>query len=149
MNAIRHWSLVTVGALGLMLGSSSALAQNYNETVSVTAPRFHYQPRQSAIGAPIENVSLSRIVRYDDLNLRTASGARRFEARVRFAAQSVCARLEQMYPITEPGSPPCIEDALARGMQRADAAIMRVRYAATIAPKHRIAVKGVKPRRAV
>ena len=146
-NLTRRLPLVTAGAFGLLLAASSAYAQSYNENVDVTSPRMHYEPRQSSIGAPIENVSLSEAVRYDDLDLRTAGGARRLEERVRYTAQSVCNRLDHMYPIAEDGSPPCIEGALATGMQRADAAITHVRYLAMREENRQTAMRDTKEKK--
>ena len=136
---MKKLSLLTAGALGALLVASAASAQSTNERVEVTAPRVQYAPRESTIGAPIENVSMSEHVRYDDLNLRTASGARTLEQRVRYTAQAICNRLDHLYPITEQGSPPCIQGAIATGMQHADAAIQHVRYVAYLDDKRRMA----------
>jgi UrcA family protein len=96
------------------------------EEVIVTAPRPRFEPR-SEIGAPIENVSLSRDVRYDDLDLTTPEGARELRERIRFTAQQECRQLDTMYPIAADGSPPCYRTAVEDGMQQADEAIDRAR----------------------
>src|SRR5438552_15213241 len=62
-----------------------------DEQIEVIAPRYH--PR-SAIGAEIRDVALTREVRFDDLDLRTAWGARELRARVRYTASNLCTKLD-------------------------------------------------------
>ena len=137
---MKKLSLLSAAALGVLFAASSASAQTYNERVDVTAPRLHDEPRESVLGAPVGRVSMSEAVSYRDLDLRTASGARRLDERVRFAAQNVCRRLDRMYPITEPGSPSCAQDAIQTGMERADAAIEHVRYVAYLNDRRHMAM---------
>lgn len=120
--------LALTATVGLLLGSSPALAQNYNETVIVHAPRPYHAERDSVTGAPFVRVSLSRAVNYGDLDLRTRAGAYELRQRVLFAAQTTCRQLNWLFPITQNGSPPCFARAVRSGMRRADAAIMRARY---------------------
>lgn len=87
--------------------------------------------QRSAIGAPIENLSLTREVRYDDLDLRTHWGAHELRERIVYAANEACRALdrrypEMNYPKTE-DSPPCVRTAIDRAMDQADAAISDAR----------------------
>lgn len=126
----------TLLALAIALAASSASAQQYgpvaapsgsHEVVTVTAPRPHERQR-STIGAPIVNVSLSREVRFDDLDLRTARGAHALRARVRDTARALCNQLDQQYPVTEDDSRSCITTAQNDAMAQADSAIGRTEY---------------------
>lgn len=132
-------ALLSAAALGMVLAASSASAQDYDrygapvsyqngssEEVEITAPRYHGAQR-GASGAPIEDVAVSRGVRYDDLDLRTASGAHALKSRIRYTAQSLCRELDVMHPITADDSPPCYRTAVEGGMEQADAAIRNAR----------------------
>lgn len=124
---------LTLLALGLALAATSASAQSYsesngpNEVITVTAPPKHEQQR-SSIGAPIVNVALSREVRYDDLDLRTARGAHALRDRVRSTARDLCRELDQRYPAAEDDIGSCQRHAVYDAMAQADAAIGDERY---------------------
>jgi UrcA family protein len=133
--ALSAVAAAAVTALGLALVASSAKAQDYdnqptayqngpNEQVEVYAPRHH---QRSTIGAPIEDVSMSRPVRYDDLDLRTAWGARTLKNRIRTTAHLLCERLDAFYPISTDDSPPCYSTAVNQAMYQADATIHNAR----------------------
>src|SRR5579871_1994811 len=91
----RRLLLVAV-ALGAVLISPVASAQNgrgdgesgsansTREEVYVYGPRIHVE--RSPLGS-IEKVSMSRAVRYDDLDLRTMPGAHELRLRIRNVAQ--------------------------------------------------------------
>jgi len=115
--------------LGTMLMASAASAQSYgpvtppsgtNEVVTVTAPKLH-QRQRSRIGAPIVNVSLSREVRFDDLDLSTDSGMRTLHARVRHTAKVLCDQLDQQYLTTQDDARGCVSEAVEDAMEQADA----------------------------
>ncbi len=129
----RRLALLVTSALALGF-TTAASAQDYDqdshyrsgtEEVIVTAPRYHGQ--RSEIGAPIEDVSMSRDVRFDDLDLRTPYGAHVLRERVRFTAQTLCRRLDQLHPISTADSPPCLRTALDDAMAQADEAIREAR----------------------
>jgi UrcA family protein len=120
-----HLALLA-GALGLALAASSAQAQDSQEQIQVTAPHYHSSDSQRLNG-PLEKISLSAKVRYDDLNLRTRSGARELRLRVRDEAQDVCMQLGENYPVREAPGTSCYKDALDDAMMRADAAIRESR----------------------
>ncbi len=133
--------LVAAGALGLALAASSANAQDYDpnsapppsygpasgppESITIYGPRRHVE--RGDLGTPIENVALSRAVRFDDLDLRTDWGAHELRNRVRFTAHALCQRLDAMYPISADDNPPCYRTAVDQAMYRADAAIGQAR----------------------
>lgn len=120
---------------GLALTATAASAQSNgpvtppagsNEVVTVTAPRPH-QRQHSAIGAPIVNVSLSREVRFDDLDLTTASGARELRARVRHTASTLCREIDQQFLVTEDDGTSCFSKARDDALGEADAIIAGAR----------------------
>lgn len=139
---VRAKAMALGGALGLtLIASSSAGAQEYGpgpgyygppEEVIVTPPPYARQ--RSAIGAPIIDASLSRQVRFDDLDLRTPWGARELRDRVSFTARTLCNQLNEMYPVSYDGGTDewptnheCYRDAFERGMEQAHNAIVNAR----------------------
>lgn len=114
-------TLLSRSALALTI-AFIATAAGAEEVVTVTAPRPH-EAKRSAIGAEIVNVSLSRDVRYDDLDLRTDRGARELRSRVRRAASVLCRQLDAEYLVTEDDATPCASAALDDAMHQADVAI--------------------------
>jgi UrcA family protein len=123
---------VAAGALSLAIFVPSVHAQAYDDgyysngdEVIVQAPR-HYR-ETSPIGAPIEDVSISRVVRYDDLDLRSRWGADELRSRVNAAASSACDEMDTMHPIATSDSPPCYSTAVRDGMDQANYAIDRAR----------------------
>ena len=93
------------------------------ERIEVIAPRG----QRSEIGAPIEYRSISREVRFDDLDLTTRGGAHELRARVRETARALCERLNVRYPVATSDSPPCFSTAVSDAMDQADEAIAQAR----------------------
>jgi UrcA family protein len=132
MSSSPAWALLAAGAVGVALAASSASAQEYGpsgpgyyqgppEQVEVYAPR--HRSERSDIGAPIQDVAISRPVRFDDLDLRTEWGARELRARIEYAARDMCNQLDTLYPVSTSDSPPCFRTAVDNAMYQADAAI--------------------------
>lgn len=118
-------SLIAIFAGALAL-SVPASAQD-TESITVNAPRFHGQATR--LNGPLERVSYSGEVRYDDLNLRTRRGARVLRMRVRDEAQEVCTRIAEVYPVREAPGTSCYKAALDDGLVHANEAIRDARYA--------------------
>jgi UrcA family protein len=133
---MRH-ALFVASALAIVLGTPSALAQDYSpyrdepgyygnpprETVEVIAPRYPYRtPR----GGAIEQVSLSREVRAYDLDLRTPWGADELRSRIRFTARVMCEKIDRNFAVVDDGRS-CYYEAVERAMDQADAAIAEAR----------------------
>ena len=133
--------LLAAGALGLALAAPSANAQDdypnsapppgYGpasgppESITIYGPRRHEE--RGDLGAPIEDVAMSRAVRFDDLDLRSNRGARELKHRIEYTARVMCQRLDAMYPISADDSPPCYRTAVDQAMYQADAAISQAR----------------------
>jgi len=129
---------------GLALMAQTAGAQDYGanpapypssgappENVIVRAPPVG----RSYIGAAIRNVSVSRTVRTDDLDLRTEEGAQELRSRVFFTADSLCHWLNAMYPVDAEGwssgmwprDSRCYRSAVQGGMKQAVNAVSAAR----------------------
>jgi UrcA family protein len=130
--------LLAASAAALMLVAPSVSAQDYysesayengpNEEVIVQAPEFYrHQQRDSATGAPIVDVAMSREVRFDDLDLRSGWGARALRTRISDTARRLCDRLSVRYPVATTDSPDCFRTAYNDAMAQADEAIARAR----------------------
>jgi UrcA family protein len=135
----RHVALFATAAAVCAFAATAAPAQEYGsydqgpgyygpppEEVIIQAPRYR-PPQRSTIGAPIENVAMSRAIRFDDLDLRTSWGAHALRERIRYTARTLCNRLDFVHPISTSDSPPCYRTALEDGMAQADAAIAEAR----------------------
>jgi hypothetical protein len=88
---MKHLTAILATSAVALLLATTALAQSYDgptEDVIVRAPQ--HGPARSEIGAPIQDVSLSREVRFDDLDLRTVWGAQALRSRIRIR-RSRCA----------------------------------------------------------
>lgn len=111
-----------MASLTLGLGAAPVHAQSaYDddgaapyETSGVTV----YAPRtvgRSDIGAPIQEVRASRVVRFDDLDLDSRWGAHVLKVRIERAANQACDELDQDYPISD-DSTPCRQTAVDHAM---------------------------------
>jgi UrcA family protein len=132
----RVFLLSAASAAGFALAAVSAAAQDSgygqpqaypapNEEVVITAPRAYIE--RGPLNGPVEKVSLSVPVRFDDLDLRTAWGAHALRSRVRAAAADICSRLNYYYPAAISGDPPCYRQAVFDAMPRAEEAITAAR----------------------
>ncbi len=122
--------LPAASAVALILAAIPAVAQDYGygdtETVIVHAPPFVEE--RGPLGGEIRNVSLSREVRFDDLDLRTYWGARELRNRIRFTAREECEQLDRAYPVeASTNMHPCYRTAVERAMVDADTAIRDAR----------------------
>ncbi len=87
------------------------------EGLTVTAPRHI---GRSAIGADIDEVSASRTVRYDDLDVDTGYGAHVLKVRIERAARDACDQLDRDYPYTaDSDSHDCYSAAVRDGLHDA------------------------------
>ena len=122
---------ILAGAIGVVIAASAAHSQDRDratgydnpstETIEVIGPRLRVE--RSPMNGPVQRISFSRLVRYDDLNLRTSSGARELRVRIRDTAHDICAQLAAAYPIPEASGTSCYRTALQDAQLRADEAI--------------------------
>ncbi|HTW36632.1 MAG TPA: UrcA family protein [Rhizomicrobium sp.] len=123
-------------ALALALATASADAQDDSggspEQVTVSPPQGYTVTPAGFV--PIVVVSQSRLVHYEDLDLRTEDGADALRSRIYAAARSICKRLNFQYPATYQGlsdgrpiDPDCYRGAINRALPGAEAAINSAR----------------------
>ncbi len=129
---------LVVGAAVSLMAAAPAFAQDYGpyddeaypagptEEVIVAAPRPIF-PEGQRLNGPLQKVSLTTAVPYNDLDLRTHSGARELRFRVRTAARDVCAQLTEAYPVYQLNGTSCYRGAVENGLVRANAAISDAR----------------------
>jgi UrcA family protein len=143
-NALRPRALF-MAALAVGISSSIAVAQETEIRTSEPGPDqvtsspevvivtpAHPGPERSAIGAPIEDVSLSASVRTDGLNLQSPADMLAFQDRVRQTARRLCDRLQFRYPIGVPDEYRCVRKALENTSDQMDAVIRNYRSAPEI-----------------
>jgi len=124
--------LAAAGALVGALASpiSSAAAQTVYQTttveeMTVIAPHVHHRTiGRSYTGVPVEELSLSRVVDYSDLDLSRWTDVRRLDYRVRQAASAACNELnreypETLYPSYQSSDHSCVTKATDEGMAQA------------------------------
>jgi UrcA family protein len=131
-NFARSFALSTL-LLGVVTSAASAQGSSYSngptESVEVIAPRFHADT--APLNGPMEKVSYSERVRYDDLNLLTRRGVHEFRARIWETAQGVCVRLVEAYPVyVSTTEKSCVRRAYEDAMVRAYGAISDKRISA-------------------
>lgn len=125
--------LIAVPASAQPYGHGPDGARPADEEVIVTAPpqRAFREDGNGlrALALPPEKVSLSKNVRYSDLDLATWQGAQELRHRVRRAARHVCRDLTESYPYERLStSENCYRDAVSNGLVRADAAISEAQF---------------------
>ena len=86
--------------------------------VIIVAP-YRHSERDPATGAPIERVSTSRRVRYDDLDLTTDWGVHELHHRVERAAQDACDSLDRHFDTLDSGDQECVVRAIRDAMAQA------------------------------
>ncbi|HWA60657.1 MAG TPA: UrcA family protein [Caulobacteraceae bacterium] len=120
--------LTAVAALGAAAVAVPAHAQPYDDGygysdatevpgVTVEAPRVL---GRTAIGAPIQLVSTSRVVDLSDLDLSTGWGAHEMRVRIERAARDACDQLDRDYLTIDQGSSDCYRQAVNNAMYDAE-----------------------------
>src|SRR4051812_45075439 len=69
-----------------------------SETITVTPPYVVTKTTTGAIRDRTTSYSISRVVSYADLDLKTDSGVSNLEGRVKEAATGVCQEMDMRYP---------------------------------------------------
>ena len=87
--------------------------------VIIVAPYRHRRETDPATGAPIERISASRRVRYDDLDLNSDWGVNELRHRVVRAAHDACDSLDRHYDVLDADDGACVADAVRDAMHQA------------------------------
>lgn len=90
---IIHWCVPAVAALGLGLAASAGATNEIGPVIMNATPVVSTVLGYSDIGAQIEEKTVTRDVKYGDLNLATRAGASALRQRVQAAVQAACLRL--------------------------------------------------------
>jgi hypothetical protein len=107
----------------LSLASVSAHAAMDPVTISAPAVKVVKIGRDSATGAPIEEVTATAVVKFDPVTLTTNSGVALLKDGVRAAALQAC---EAAAPLS-PDYQSCLNQAVQSARREVDAAIARAR----------------------
>jgi UrcA family protein len=107
-------SAIAVLAAGATIAAVPARSQPVYGTTTV--PEVEVRPSLGVgeYGAPIDVVSMTTVVRADDLNLNTRWGAHRLRDRVVGAARTACDQLDEMNPVTIDSTSDCVAGAVTR-----------------------------------
>ena len=122
---------LAVGVCGFIVPPASAqdygpaYESNPPESVIVTAPRLRIDSHK--LNGPLERVSMSTAVRYDDLDLGTWSGDQELRRRIRDEAHNICDSLADAYPFYELQGEHCFRTALNNAMAQVDGEIYEAR----------------------
>jgi UrcA family protein len=119
-------ALIAPAAMAQEAGSPTTYVDRNGTPEEVTIMSPHRAAR-SAIGAPIEDVSMSAPVGIGDLNLHTGEGVYTMRQRVKYTAHTMCNRLSFRYPIGYPDTDRCYRRAIERAMPQADSALWNYR----------------------
>jgi UrcA family protein len=104
--------LALVGGLTIESGAAQAQQNGTLEEITVVAPRLVTRPAgRTAAGSKVELISLTRHVVYSDLNLTLHNDVVQLEKRVSDVAKEACDTLAKMYPLSDPNTPNCVEQA--------------------------------------
>lgn len=120
---------------GLTVQGPTAVAQGSSslDEITVVAPRLVKRTvGRTAVGAKVELISLTRHVVYTDLNLARHADVMTLEQRVNDVAKEACEQLAQMYPLSDPNTPNCVEQALRSAKGQIDEVVA----AAEKEPRH-------------
>jgi UrcA family protein len=108
---------------GLAVDGGAARAQQGNtlEEITVVAPRLVTRTEgRTPVGGKVELISLTRHVVYKDLNLTVHNDVMALEKRVNDVAKEACDTLAKMYPLSDPNTPNCVEQATKDAKKQVD-----------------------------
>ena len=89
-----------------------------NTVEGITVRPHHRVVGRSAIGAPIEEITASRVVSYRDLDLSSDYDAHILKVRIERAAQSACDELSNRADVLDSDSSDCYHDAVRDGLSQ-------------------------------
>lgn len=134
MNDVNpRWSTLGAMLAALTIGSGaagvSAQTVRVGEPVfelTVVAPRLvrRQMSRESATGAPVELVSLTRRVSFSDLDLAKHADVLELDRRIETVAREACDQLASVFPLSDPKTPDCVAEAVAGAKTQANQAAL-------------------------
>ncbi len=113
--------MVLVASMAIDAGVARAQQAGTLEEITVVAPRLvTRQAGRTAAGSNVELISLTRHVVYSDLNLTLHNDVMTLEKRVNDVAKEACDTLAKMYPLSDPNTPNCVEQATKEAKAQID-----------------------------
>src|SRR5512143_3103118 len=119
--ALPATCLAFVAGFAIDGGTAHAQQSGTGEEITVVAPRLVTRTEgRSPVGAKVELISLTRHVVYKDLNLTVHNDVMALEKRVNDVAKEACDTLAKMYPLSDPNTPNCVEQATKDAKKQVD-----------------------------
>ena len=104
--------------------ATSAYAQIAPKTISVeVAILTRVLAGRTGVEAPADQVTLTHLVSYEDLDLTTQSGVEELHRRIAETARFACEQLERLYPRQSESLARCTNQALEDTASQVDAAV--------------------------
>ena len=112
--------LALIAGFAVEGGTARAQQGSTLEEITVVAPRLVTRTDRTPIGPRVELISLTRHVVYRDLNLTLHNDVVTLEKRVNDIARESCDTLAKMYPMSDPNTPNCVEQAVRDAKKQVD-----------------------------
>lgn len=133
LNTVRGTSKLVTALIVVLAAPAYAqtvVQSGDHETITVRPPYVVTKTTSHDPHDPIASYTLSRVVDYGDLDLKTDSGVSSLNGRVQDAANGVCQAIDTRYPdkvYTPAMKGDCANNAVAQARPQVDSAIARSR----------------------
>jgi len=112
--------LALIAAMAIDGGIARAQPSTLEE-ITVVAPRLvTREAGRTAAGSKVEMILLTRHVVYGDLDLTLHNDVMALGKRVNDVAKEACDTLAKMYPLSDPNTPNCVEQATKEAKAQID-----------------------------
>jgi UrcA family protein len=124
LTAIIGVGVFSGAAFAQTAGSNAPTSRSDASPLQITSEAAHQvhkkQVGMTYIEMPIEQITLSRHIGYQDLKLNTPAGAAEVEKRVEATAQEACNQLKALYPLDMVGTDNrrCVSHSVQGAMQQ-------------------------------
>lgn len=129
-NSIRTTTLATAMTVLLAAPAYAQAPAGDHETITVRPPYVLTKKTSHDPKDPTASYTLSRVVDYGDLDLKTEAGVGSLNGRVQEAASGVCHEMDNRYPdkVYAPAMKgDCATNAVAQARPQVDSAVKRAR----------------------
>jgi len=127
---IRNTTLATAMMVVLAAPAYAQATPGDHETITVRPPYVVIKKTSHDPKDPIASYTLSRVVEYGDLDLKTDAGVSSLNGRVQEAANGVCHEMDSRFPdkvYTPAMKGDCANNAVAQAKPQVDSAIAKSR----------------------
>jgi UrcA family protein len=129
MNKSKFNARTSLMFAGMILAGAAFAAEEPAEITITATQEAKVVVGHTAIGAPIELVTLTRHVSYADLDLSKSADAATLEGRVTQTVKDACKELDDRYPLEPATASECTKIST-------DKAMVQVHHAVAAASKH-------------